>query len=237
MSAMLEVKDLVVSYGKIKAVKGISFDVEQGSVVSLIGTNGAGKTTTLRTISGLLRPTSGSITFEGKDITKVAAHDIVSLGLAHSPEGRRIFPQLTVRENLMLGAFSRKDKDFDGDLAEIYELFPILEERNNQPAGTFSGGEQQMLAMGRAMMSRPKLLMLDEPSMGLSPLMMRRIMSTVSTLQQRGTTILLVEQNAQAALKRATHGYVLEVGKIVLEGSGSELLASDDVRKAYLGED
>jgi branched-chain amino acid transport system ATP-binding protein len=237
VSAMLEVKDLVVSYGKIKAVKGISFTVEEGDVVTLIGTNGAGKTTTLRTISGLLRPVSGSITFKGQDITKVEAHDIVQLGLAHSPEGRRIFPRLTVEENLLLGAFARKDKEISNDLQAAYELFPILEERRTQPAGTFSGGEQQMLAMGRAMMSRPQLLMLDEPSMGLSPLMMKRIMSTVTTLQQQGTTILLVEQNAQAALRRATKGYVLEVGKIVLSGTGQELLSSDDVRKAYLGED
>jgi branched-chain amino acid transport system ATP-binding protein len=237
VSAMLEVKDLVVSYGKIKAVKGISFTVEEGDVVTLIGTNGAGKTTTLRTISGLLRPVSGSITFKGQDITKVEAHDIVQLGLAHSPEGRRIFPRLTVEENLLLGAFARKDKEISNDLQAAYELFPILEERRTQPAGTFSGGEQQMLAMGRAMMSRPQLLMLDEPSMGLSPLMMKRIMSTVTTLQQQGTTILLVEQNAQAALRRATKGYVLEVGKIVLTGTGQELLSSDDVRKAYLGED
>ncbi len=237
MSAMLEVKDLVVSYGKIKAVKGISFTVDQGEVVSLIGTNGAGKTTTLRTISGLLRPVSGSIVFDGRDLTKVAPHEIVSLGLAHSPEGRRIFPKLSVEENLLLGAFSRKDKGIREDLAAAFELFPILEERRAQPAGTFSGGEQQMLAMGRAMMSRPKMLMLDEPSMGLSPLMMKRIMTTVTTLQQQGTTILLVEQNAQAALRRATKGYVLEVGSIVLSGTGKELLASDDVRKAYLGED
>ena len=237
MSAMLEVKDLVVAYGKIKAVKGISFDVGEGEVVTLIGTNGAGKTTTLRTISGLLRPESGSITFQGQDLTKVPAHDIVQLGLAHSPEGRRIFPRLSVEENLLLGAFARKDKAISSDLEAAYDLFPILKERSKQPAGTFSGGEQQMLAMGRAMMSRPKLLMLDEPSMGLSPLMMKRIMSTVTTLQQQGTTILLVEQNAQAALKRATKGYVLEVGKIVLSGTGSELLASDEVRKAYLGED
>ncbi|MCA0336043.1 MAG: ABC transporter ATP-binding protein [Actinobacteria bacterium] len=237
MSAMLEVKDLEVAYGKIKAVKGITFDVQEGEVVTLIGTNGAGKTTTLRTISGLLRPTKGSITFMGKDLTSVPAHEIVSLGLAHSPEGRRIFPKLTVEENLLLGAFSRKDREIDSDLQAAYELFPILEERSKQPAGTFSGGEQQMLAMGRAMMSRPKLLMLDEPSMGLSPLMMKRIMSTVTTLQEQGTTILLVEQNAQAALKRATKGYVLEVGNIVLAGTGQELLASDDVRKAYLGED
>ncbi len=237
MSAMLEVKDLVVSYGKIKAVKGISFTVGEGEVVSLIGTNGAGKTTTLRTISGLLRPTSGSITFNGQDLTKVAAHDIVQLGLAHSPEGRRIFPKLSVEENLMLGAFARRDKGIRGDLDAAFDLFPILRERRTQPAGTFSGGEQQMLAMGRAMMSRPKLLMLDEPSMGLSPIMMKRIMTTVSTLQQQGTTILLVEQNAQAALRRATKGYVLEVGSIVLSGTGQELLESDDVRKAYLGED
>ena len=237
MSAMLEVTDLEVAYGKIKAVKGISFDVNEGEVVSLIGTNGAGKTTTLRTISGLLRPTSGSIRFKGKDITTVEAHDIVQLGLAHSPEGRRIFPRLTVEENLYLGAFARKDKGIDADLEAAYELFPILRERRAQPAGTFSGGEQQMLAMGRAMMSRPQLLMLDEPSMGLSPIMMKRIMTTVTTLQQQGTTILLVEQNAQAALKRATKGYVLEVGSIVLSGTGAELLSSDDVRKAYLGED
>lgn len=237
MSAMLEVRDLEVSYGKIKAVKGITFDVNEGEVVTLIGTNGAGKTTTLRTISGLLRPSGGSITFMGKDLSKVPAHEIVGLGLAHSPEGRRIFPRMTVEENLLLGAFSRTDKDIRTDLEVAYTLFPILQERSNQPAGTFSGGEQQMLAMGRAMMSRPKLLMLDEPSMGLSPLMMKRIMSTVTTLQEQGTTILLVEQNAQAALKRATKGYVLEVGRIVLSGSGQELLTSPEVRKAYLGED
>lgn len=237
MSPMLEVRDLVVSYGKIKAVKGISFSVDEGEVVSLIGTNGAGKTTTLRTISGLLRPTSGSIRFQGKRIDSVAAHEIVTLGLAHSPEGRRIFPRLTVEQNLLLGAFARRDNDVRSDLQAAYDLFPILGERKSQAAGTFSGGEQQMLAMGRAMMSRPKLLMLDEPSMGLSPLMMKTVMSTVTTLQEQGTTILLVEQNAQAALKRATKGYVLEVGQIVLSGSGRELLESDDVRKAYLGED
>ncbi|EAP99214.1 putative branched chain amino acid transport ATP-binding protein [Janibacter sp. HTCC2649] len=234
---MLEVKDLVVAYGKIKAVKGISFSVEEGEVVTLIGTNGAGKTTTLRTISGLLRPASGSIRFQGKRIDETPAHQIVTLGLAHSPEGRRIFPRLTVEQNLLLGAFSRRDSDVKKDLQAAYDLFPILGERKAQAAGTFSGGEQQMLAMGRAMMSRPKLLMLDEPSMGLSPLMMKTVMSTVTTLQQQGTTILLVEQNAQAALKRASKGYVLEVGKIVLQGTGKELLASDDVRKAYLGED
>ena len=238
MTAMLEVRDLEVAYGKIVAVKKISFSVEQGQVVSLIGTNGAGKTTTLRTISGLLRPTSGEILFQGERIEQVAAHDIVARGLAHPPEGRRIFPRLSVEENLLLGAFARKDPSgVRTDLDAAYDLFPILGERRKQPAGTFSGGEQQMLAMGRAMMSRPKLLMLDEPSMGLSPIMMKRIMSTVTELQQQGTTILLVEQNAQAALKRADYGYVLEVGKIVLSGSGRDLLVNDEVRKAYLGED
>ncbi len=238
MTAMLEVNDLHVSYGKIEAVKGITFSVDEGQVVTLIGTNGAGKTTTLRTISGLLRPSGGSISFQGKPIHSTAAHDIVALGIAHSPEGRRIFPRLSVEENLILGAFARKDTaQIRPDLHAAYDLFPILGERSKQPAGTFSGGEQQMLAMGRAMMSRPKLLMLDEPSMGLSPLMMKRIMSTVRTLQSQGTTILLVEQNAQAALKLADKGYVLEVGSIVLDGTGQELLASDDVRKAYLGED
>ncbi|GAA1232019.1 MULTISPECIES: ABC transporter ATP-binding protein [Janibacter] len=237
MSPMLEVKDLKVAYGKIQAVKGISFTVDEGDVVSLIGTNGAGKTTTLRTISGLLRPVAGQILYQGQDISTVPAHDIVGLGLAHSPEGRRIFPRMSVEENLLLGAYGRKDDGIRKDLKAAYELFPILGERSKQPAGTFSGGEQQMLAMGRAMMSRPKLLMLDEPSMGLSPLMMKRIMSTVTTLQEQGTTILLVEQNARAALKIATKGYVLEVGKIVTEGTGEELLTSDEVRKAYLGED
>jgi branched-chain amino acid transport system ATP-binding protein len=238
VTAMLEVKDLEVSYGKIRAVKKINFSVGQGQVVTLIGTNGAGKTTTLRTISGLLRPSGGEIWFEGKRIDSTAAHQIVTLGLAHSPEGRRIFPQLTVEENLRLGAFARNDAaGIRKDLEAAYELFPILGERRKQPSGTFSGGEQQMLAMGRAMMSKPKLMMLDEPSMGLSPIMMQRIMSTVSELKRQGTTILLVEQNAQAALKLANRGYVLEVGKIVLSGTGRELLVNDEVRKAYLGED
>ncbi|WP_245642749.1 ABC transporter ATP-binding protein [Piscicoccus intestinalis] len=234
---MLEIKDLVVSYGKIKAVKGISVTVEQGQVVCLIGTNGAGKTTTLRTISGLLRPESGSILFEGERIDRAPAHKIVTMGVAHSPEGRRIFPRMSVEENLLLGGYSRRDSELKDDLEAAFELFPILRERRAQPAGTFSGGEQQMLAMGRAMMSRPRLLLLDEPSMGLSPLMMQRIMQTVRTLRAQGTTILLVEQNAQAALKLADHGYVLEVGSIVLEGPGRDLLASDEVRKAYLGEE
>jgi len=238
MTAMLEVRDLKVAYGKILAVKQISFSVDEGQVVTLIGTNGAGKTTTLRTISGLIRPASGEILFQGKRIDAVPAHEIVTLGLAHSPEGRKIFPQMTVEENLLLGAFTRSDSaGIKKDLDAAYELFPILGERRNQQAGTFSGGEQQMLAMGRAMMSRPKLLMLDEPSMGLSPLMMKVIMQTVRTLQSQGTTILLVEQNAQAALRLADHGYVLEVGKIVLKGAGKDLLVNDAVRKAYLGED
>jgi branched-chain amino acid transport system ATP-binding protein len=237
MTAMLEVRDLQVSYGKILAVKKISFSVEEGQVVTLIGTNGAGKTTTLRTISGLIRPSGGEILFQGKRIDEVPAHEIVSMGVAHSPEGRKIFPKMTVEENLLLGAFSRRDNDIRKDLDGAYDLFPILGERRNQQAGTFSGGEQQMLAMGRAMMSRPRLLMLDEPSMGLSPIMMKVIMQTVRTLQSQGTTILLVEQNAQAALSLADHGYVLEVGKIVIDGTGKDLMVNDNVRKAYLGED
>ena len=237
MTAMLEVKDLKVAYGKILAVKRISFSVEEGQVVTLIGTNGAGKTTTLRTISGLIRPSSGEILFQGKRIDAVAAHEIVALGVAHSPEGRKIFPKMSIEENLLLGAFARRDGEIRKDLDAAYDLFPILGERRNQLAGTFSGGEQQMLAMSRAMMSRPKLLMLDEPSMGLSPLMMKVIMSTVKKLQAQGTTILLVEQNAQAALSLADHGYVLEVGKIVIKGTGKDLLVNDAVRKAYLGED
>ena len=237
MTAMLEVRDLKVAYGKILAVKKISFSVEEGQVVTLIGTNGAGKTTTLRTISGLIRPSGGEILFQGKRIDAVPAHEIVSLGVAHSPEGRKIFPKMTIEENLLLGAFSRVDGGIKKDLEAAYELFPVLGERRTQLGGTFSGGEQQMLAMGRAMMSRPKLLMLDEPSMGLSPLMMKVIMTTIKTLQSQGTTILLVEQNAQAALSLADHGYVLEVGKIVIRGTGKDLLVNDDVRKAYLGED
>lgn len=235
---MLEVKDLKVSYGRVRAVKGISFSVDEGQVVTLVGTNGAGKTTTLKTISGLLRPESGEIWFDGERIDSVPAHDILTRGLAHSPEGRRIFPRLTVEDNLRLGAFARKDKaGIAKDLYRVFELFEILQERRNQPAGTFSGGEQQMLAIGRAMMSRPKLLMLDEPSMGLSPLMMQRIMATITELKQEGVTILLVEQNAQAALSLADFGYVLEVGQIVLHDTGANLLTDDSVRKAYLGED
>ena len=236
--SLLEVEDLHVAYGKIEAVKGISFTVDASQVVTLIGGNGAGKTTTLRTLSGLLRPTAGRIVFEGVDLTSVPAHEIVAKGIAHSPEGRRIFPRLSVVENLELGAFIRRDADgIKSDQERVFSLFPVLEERAGQAAGTLSGGEQQMLAMGRALMSRPKLLMLDEPSMGLSPIMMQRILSTVSELKAAGTTILLVEQNAQAALSLADSAYVIETGRIVLSGTGADLLGNDEVRKAYLGED
>ncbi|WP_053646235.1 ABC transporter ATP-binding protein [Streptomyces sp. XY431] len=238
MTALLEVKDLRVSYGKIEAVKGISFTVNQGEVTTLIGTNGAGKTTTLRTLSGLLKPTAGTITFDGQALSTVPAHKIVALGLAHSPEGRHIFPRMTIEENLLLGAFLRNDTDgITKDVERAYGLFPILGERRKQAAGTLSGGEQQMLAMGRALMSRPKLLMLDEPSMGLSPLMMQKIMATIVELKADGTTILLVEQNAQAALSLSDRGYVMETGSIVLQGTGADLLHDESVRKAYLGED
>ncbi|WP_406860310.1 ABC transporter ATP-binding protein [Streptomyces sp. HUAS MG47] len=238
MTALLEVEDLRVAYGKIEAVKGISFSVEAGQVVALIGTNGAGKTTTLRTLSGLIKPNSGKITFDGQVLNGIPAHKVVSLGLAHSPEGRHIFPKLTIAENLQLGAFLRKDKDgIEKDVQRAYELFPILGERRKQAAGTLSGGEQQMLAMGRALMSQPKLLMLDEPSMGLSPIMMQKIMETIATLKAEGMTILLIEQNAQAALSLADYGYVLEVGKIKLSGTGQDLLVDDEVRKTYLGEE
>ncbi len=235
---MLEVEDLRVAYGQIQAVKGISFSVEPGQVVTLIGGNGAGKTTTLRTLSGLLRPVSGRVVFEGEDISALPAHKIVARGIAHAPEGRRIFPRLSVRENLELGAFIRRDvAGVQADLERVLELFPVLGERSGQAAGTLSGGEQQMLAMGRALMSRPRLLMLDEPSMGLSPIMMQRILSTVRELKEQGTTILLVEQNAQTALSLADRGYVIETGRIVLSGTGAELLSNEDVRKAYLGEE
>ncbi|GAA1586853.1 ABC transporter ATP-binding protein [Streptomyces globosus] len=238
MTVLMEVNDLKVAYGKIEAVKGISFTVETGQIVCLVGTNGAGKTTTLRTLSGLIKPRGGSITFDGQPLGTVPAHKIVSLGLAHSPEGRHIFPRLTIAENLQLGAFLRKDKEgIEKDVQRAYELFPILGERRKQAAGTLSGGEQQMLAMGRALMSRPKLLMLDEPSMGLSPLMMHKIMSTIAELKAQGMTILLVEQNAQAALSLADQAHVMEIGKIVLSGTGQELLHNEEVRKAYLGED
>ncbi|MDI3390651.1 ABC transporter ATP-binding protein [Streptomyces sp. B-S-A8] len=238
MTALLEVEDLRVAYGKIEAVKGISFSVEAGQIVTLIGTNGAGKTTTLRTLSGLLKPLSGKVTFDGRPLGGTPAHKIVAMGLAHSPEGRHIFPRLTISDNLRLGAYLRDDKDgIEKDIQRAYDLFPILGERRKQAAGTLSGGEQQMLAMGRALMSKPKLLMLDEPSMGLSPIMMQKIMETISELKSQGTTILLVEQNAQAALSLADHGHVMEIGKVVLSGTGQDLLHDESVRKAYLGED
>jgi branched-chain amino acid transport system ATP-binding protein len=236
--AMLEVRDLRVAYGKIQAVKGISFQVQTGQVVTLIGGNGAGKTTTLRTLSGLLPISSGEIYFEGARINGLPAHEVVKRGIAHSPEGRKIFPRMSVAENLELGAFTRHERsEIDADMAHVYELFPVLGERATQAAGTLSGGEQQMLAMGRAMMSRPRLLMLDEPSMGLSPIMMERIFSTIRTLKDQGTTILLVEQNAQAALSLADWGYVIETGEIRLSDEGQKLLHNDEVRKAYLGEE
>ncbi len=235
MTAMLEVKDLVVAYGRVRAVKGISFSIEKGQIVCLLGTNGAGKSTTLRTISGLLKPESGRIIFEGESIGGTKPHKIVAKGIAQSPEGRRIFPEMTVEDNLRLGAYSRRDSGVESDLAKIFDLFPILGERRRQRAGLFSGGEQQMLAIGRAMMSRPRLLMLDEPSMGLSPLMTSTIMRTIDQLRKDGVTILLVEQNAQAALTLADHGYVLEVGQIMYDDSGSALLDDDRIRRTYLG--
>ncbi len=234
---MLEVSDLRVAYGQIEAVRGISFEVDAGEVVALIGSNGAGKTTTLRTLSGLHRPKAGEIRFEGERVDRLPAHEIVARGVAHAPEGRRLFGRMTVRENLDLGAYRRHDGEVEADVAMVYDLFPILAERRGQAAGTLSGGEQQMLAIGRALMSRPRLLMLDEPSMGLSPIMMRTIFSTLTELKERGTTLLLVEQNAQAALKLADHGHVLETGRIVLSGTAADLLRNDEVRKAYLGEE
>ena len=237
MPPLLEVQDLRVAYGAVEAVKGISFTVDAGQIVTLIGTNGAGKTTTLRTISGLKAPTAGSIRFDGRPIHSVPAHEIVALGLAHSPEGRHIFPRMTVEENLLLGAFLRRDHDIRDDVLRAYDHFPVLGERRGQAAGTLSGGEQQMLAMGRALMCRPSLLMLDEPSMGLSPIMTQQILATIRTLRAEGTTVLLVEQNAHAALTLADHGYVMETGRIVLAGTGADLLKDDQVRKAYLGED
>jgi branched-chain amino acid transport system ATP-binding protein len=237
MTALLEVQDLHVSYGAIEAVRGITFTVEAGQIVTLIGGNGAGKTTTLRTLSGLLRPTAGDVRFDGRSIRGLAGHAVVQRGLAHAPEGRRIFGRMTIQENLDLGAFARRDGDIRKDMDRVYELFPVLGERRSKPAGVLSGGEQQMLAIGRAMMSRPRMLMLDEPSMGLSPIMMQRIFDVIAELRDAGTTILLVEQNAQAALSLADHGYVIETGVIVLDGRGQDLLHDENVRKAYLGED
>ena len=235
--AMLEVRDLQVYYGMIHAIKGISFDVNQGEVIALIGANGAGKTTTLHTITGLLAPKSGSVLFEGKDITKVPAHKIVSMGMAHVPEGRRVFAELSVYENLKMGAYTRKDKkEIEESLANVYKRFPRLEERKNQMAGALSGGEQQMLAMGRALMSKPKIILMDEPSMGLSPIFVNEIFDIIRAVSESGTTVLLVEQNAKKALSISDRAYVLETGTITMSGKAKDLLEDEAVKKAYLGE-
>lgn len=235
--SMLEVKDLQVYYGMIEAIKGVSFHVEEGEVIALIGANGAGKTTILHTVSGLLSPQKGSVVFEGTDITKVPGHKIVSMGMAHVPEGRRVFAQLTVLQNLKMGAYTRKDKqEIEETLQMVFKRFPRLEERQNQLAGTLSGGEQQMLAMGRALMSHPKIILMDEPSMGLSPIFVNEIFEIIKEVSKSGTTVLLVEQNAKKALSIADRAYVLETGNIVLEGKASDLLNDDSIKKAYLGE-
>lgn len=233
---MLQVTDLQVSYGMIKAIKEVSFEVKEGSIVTLIGANGAGKSTILRSLSGLIKAQAGQITYLGQDLMKKSAQEIVKAGLVQVPEGRRIFPGLSVAENLEMGAFLRKDRSaIQVDLDAVYQRFPILKERNKQDAATLSGGEQQMLAMGRALMTKPKLLLLDEPSMGLAPIFINEIFNIIQDINDQGTTILLVEQNANKALEIADQAYVLESGQIVLSGSGQELLASDAVQKAYLG--
>ena len=235
--AMLKVTDLEVCYGVIRAIKGISFEVNKGEVVALIGANGAGKTTILHTITGLISAESGKIEFEGKDITKMPGHKIVSLGMAHVPEGRRVFAELTVLENLKLGAYTRKDKEEIAQTLEmVYKRFPRLEERKSQLAGTLSGGEQQMLAMGHALMSHPDIILMDEPSMGLSPIYVNEIFDIIREISESGTTVLLVEQNAKKALGIADRAYVLETGTIALEGNADDLLNDDSVKKAYLGE-
>ena len=235
--AMLEVKDLQVYYGMIQAIKGISFEVNQGEVIALIGANGAGKTTILHTVSGLLAPKKGSVIFEGQDITKIPAHKIVSMGMAHVPEGRRVFAQLSVYDNLKMGAYTRTDKnEIEETLEMVYKRFPRLEERKNQMAGTLSGGEQQMLAMGRALMSKPKIILMDEPSMGLSPIFVNEIFDIIQEVSASGTTVLLVEQNAKKALSIADRAYVLETGNIALEGDAKILMNDDSIKKAYLGE-
>ncbi|WP_033164754.1 ABC transporter ATP-binding protein [Clostridium sp. KNHs205] len=235
--AMLKIEDLNVYYGVIQALKGVSFEVNEGEVIALIGANGAGKTTILHSITGLLGTKSGRVLYEGKDLTKIPAHKIVTMGMAHVPEGRRVFAELTVYENLKLGAYTRKDKtEIENTLNKVYNRFPRLKERKNQIAGTLSGGEQQMLAMGRALMSQPKIILMDEPSMGLSPLFVSEIFDIIKEISESGTTVLLVEQNAKKALSIASRAYVLETGKIVLEGKASDLLNDDSVKKAYLGE-
>ncbi len=235
--SLLSIENLEVYYGVINAIKGISFEVNEGEIIALIGANGAGKTTILHTITGLVQAKSGSINFEDKDLLKTPAHKIVSMGIAHVPEGRRIFQQLTVYDNLKLGAYTRKDKKEIADTLEtVYERFPRLKERRTQIAGTLSGGEQQMLAMGRALMSHPKIILMDEPSMGLSPLYVSEIFDIIRSVNESGTTVLLVEQNAKKALSIANRAYVLETGKIVLSGDAHELMNNDSVKKAYLGE-
>lgn len=235
--AMLEIKDLEVYYGMIQAIKGISFEVNQGEVIALIGANGAGKTTTLQTITGMIPAKKGSITFNGVDITKIPGHKIVPMGMAHVPEGRRVFSQLSVLDNLKLGAYTRKDsKEIQESLQMVYRHFPRLEERKNQPAGTLSGGEQQMLAMGRALMSKPSIILMDEPSMGLSPIFVSEIFEIIKEISESGTTVLLVEQNAKKALSIADRAYVLETGNIVLSGEAKELMNDESIKKAYLGE-
>ncbi len=235
--ALLEVKDVKVFYGMIQALKGISFEVNQGEVVALIGANGAGKTTTLHTVTGLLRAREGSISFAGKDITHMPAHRIVGMGMAHVPEGRRVFANMTVYQNLRMGAFTRSDKsEIEETLSNVYDRFPRLYERKNQLAGTLSGGEQQMLAMGRALMSRPNILLMDEPSMGLSPIFVNEIFDIIRKVSESGTTVLLVEQNARKALSIANRAYVMETGRIILSGPAEEMLHNEQVQKAYLGE-
>lgn len=231
---LLVVENLVVAYGSIEAVKGISFEVKKGELITILGANGAGKTTTLRTISGLIKPRSGSIRYKDIELTSLPAHKIVALGISQAPEGRRVFGTLTVEENLFLGAYT-KQKPNTATLEWIYELFPRLKERRTQLAGTLSGGEQQMLAIGRALMSEPEMLLLDEPSLGLAPVLVKTIFETIKQIKQNGVTVLLVEQNAKAALKLADRGYVLEVGKIVMEGTSAELMASEKIQEAYLG--
>ena len=235
--AMLEVKGLEVYYGVIQAIKGISFEVNQGEIIALIGANGTGKTTTLHTITGLIAAKSGSILYEGTDVTRIPGYKLVGMGIAHVPEGRRVFSSLTVLQNLKMGAYTRKDKnELDETLKMIYRRFPRLEERKNQPAGTLSGGEQQMLAMGRALMSHPRLIVMDEPSMGLSPIYVNEIFDIIQKINGDGTTVLLVEQNAKKALSIANRAYVLETGNIVLSGDAGDLLNNDQVKKAYLSE-